>query len=395
MGSVDVVTKSVTHLTFSTNGGAGVVASRLNSALRSAGWDSRLVSALDTDLRSRPLALPKHTIAAAIDNYVIKAHDWNALISLVRDSVSHHSSKLLKTDLLHLHWVNGMFPIELLPVKKNTPVVWTLHDKNPFTGACHYAFGCEQFKKNCGECPAVNLPFQPLVKANFEKKLRGVSSWENLVVVSPSKWLASLAAQSPILKNREIHVIPNPIDPLFFTHESTRQESSSEVTFLIIAASLDDPIKNVHLAVETFSAIHREFPMSRLVLVGKGGEKFNNLTGVVLSGTKTPSEIGRILDESDFLLVPSLGENSPSVAYEAGARGVTPLVSNSGGLPEVVDRLGSGHVFNGPQELGHLMRSCAEKQISLSQRDALRRRARELVDPARVAKSYAKLYEAA
>ena len=83
--------------------------------------------------------------------------------------------------------------------------------------------------------------------------------------------------------------------------------------------------------------------------VGAGG---GSLTGanIVLEGLLAQAEIARLLAQSDVLIVPSLAENSPLVIPEAASQGCASLVANVGGMPELVDTLSCGGVFNSPAD---------------------------------------------
>ena len=395
MGSVDVVTKSVTHLTFSTAGGAGLVASRLSKALIAEGWNSQVASALDSDLKTKPLALPSHTIAAAVDNYVIKSSTWPSLISLERDEMTHKVARQQNSGVLHLHWVNGVLPLDRFSENGNGRIVWTLHDMNPFTGTCHHSFECKGYQGECSGCPAVRKPFQQLVSLHLRDKTRAVQTLENLRVVCPSDWLASRAMHSTVMKNCSISTILNPIDQIFFDVPITHKEERRTGRFVLVAAQLDDPIKDVALAIEGFSALHAQEPDAQLTLVGSGGHRFSAVPGVRLTGPLAPRELIDVLDTSDALIVSSQAENSPSVAYEAASRGVVPVVRKAGGLPEVVESLSEGVTFDNAATLTEALRSFMTKPVTGRQRERLIRKANALVDPATVAQSYIKLYGAA
>ena len=51
-------------------------------------------------------------------------------------------------DVIHLHWVAKLIDYTsfFASVPDQFPIVWTLHDMNPFTGGCHYAGDCMHFE---------------------------------------------------------------------------------------------------------------------------------------------------------------------------------------------------------------------------------------------------------
>ncbi len=54
-------------------------------------------------------------------------------------------------DIVHLHWINNFLRVEDIS-KINKPIIWSLHDMNPFTGGCHYDEECEGYMSNCKIC---------------------------------------------------------------------------------------------------------------------------------------------------------------------------------------------------------------------------------------------------
>jgi hypothetical protein len=52
--------------------------------------------------------------------------------------------QLPSCDVVNLHWIAHLVDYQAFfgAVPQHTPVVWTLHDMNPFTGGCHYDEGC-------------------------------------------------------------------------------------------------------------------------------------------------------------------------------------------------------------------------------------------------------------
>lgn len=392
------MTPSVRHLTFSTAGGAGKAATRISNAVSSRGWDSDVIAATDSNLKAEPFARPLLTLAAAIDNYVIREPQWDSLISLTRDAQTTKPLLPEGIDVFHLHWMNGLIPIANLPVGPDTPVVWTLHDKNPFTGVCHFAFGCMKFEDGCQACPAVRPLFQKTVTQHFEKKVHQVQQWKNLTVVSPSKFLADLAQKSAVFDNVEVHTILNPLDLEFFAPLSgsqAHQDKDRKIRLVVIAADLDDPIKNVSLAVASFLANPRNADKAELLLIGGGGTSFEGHPGISLLGELPAHRIVEVLDTADVLVVPSLGENSPSVVYEATARGVIPYVNDTGGLPEMVTNLQAGQVFDSEEALARLItQRASDPPITLDARQSLASKVRKLSHPDEVGKQYIELYEA-
>jgi hypothetical protein len=153
------VTKQVTHLSYSSAGGAGIVATRLSSAQKSLGWSAELLTGSASDLRAAPLEHPSVTLSAAVDEYLIKKPGFPSLFSSTRDQQHSLPQGLPPSDIYHLHWTNGLLNLGRASALRKTPVFWTLHDMNPFTGGCHHSFDCEGYTTDCSGCPAVRPLF--------------------------------------------------------------------------------------------------------------------------------------------------------------------------------------------------------------------------------------------
>jgi glycosyltransferase involved in cell wall biosynthesis len=391
------VPETITHVSFSSAGGAGSVARILSDEQRRRGQDSQLISVITSDLRKSPLSAPLHTMAAGIDEYIVKAADFSSPISVLRDQVNGLGIRdIAGVDIIHLHGINGAMRLEdLHSVPKHTRVVWTLHDMNPFTGACHYSLGCEGFKSSCSGCPAVKSVFYKRVSDLLTTKKEAVAKVPNLSVVSPSRWLAEEAKHSTVFASHSISVIPNPIDPIFLGENSAsaKTDETSSLRIIVVAKNLSDPVKQVDTAVRAF---HSAFPHkgnATLTLVGSGGKEFEG-EGVTLTGPLAKSDLAQAFAQSDVLIVPSKGENAPLVIGEAAASGCLPLVASVGGMGEMVSALQHGSVFENTEELVHHL--TALRQVSVASkrqlRAAIRRNAVLLYSPSAAATEYDKVY---
>ena len=366
----------------------------LSEAQRAAGHDSRHVWAIESTLWSEPLSAPAHTMAAGLDQFMIREKGFDAPISLVRDTLRWNLDAALEgADIIHLHNLNGLSRVGALvrtfPQKK---IVWTLHDMNPFTGACHYALGCTKYTQGCSSCPAVKLPFRGFGETSFERKLSDLDHVEKLQLVAPSSWLADAARNSSLMSRFPLSTIHNPLDPEFFSTGAKRP--TPLFAFVVVAQNLEDPVKNVSTAVEAFAEVRREHPEATMALVGRGGSAFAG-EGIELLGSLGRREITETLQSSQALVVPSLAENAPMVIAEAASQGCVALVRDAGGMPGMIKDLGAGQSFADLGELTGAMAGILSQKNSKSHasRQALTRRAQSLYSPEAVRKQYDKVYE--
>ena len=370
------------------------MAAILSEAQRAAGHDSQHLWAISSTLWSTPLAAPVHALAAGIDHFVIRDKDFDAPISVVRDEMRWKLRGALQSaDIIHLHNVNGLTRIgELSGAFPDKKIVWTLHDMNPFTGACHYALQCSKYTQDCSSCPAVKTPFRGLVKQSFLRKSTDFQEVKNLHLVAPSQWLADAAQGSRLMSRFPTTTINNPLDPLFFQNDAATASSVS--TFVVVAQNLEDPVKNVSTAVQAFADVKREHPAAPMALVGRGGSYFAG-EGIKLLGPLGRREVAATLRTAQAIVVPSTAENAPMVIAEAAAQGCVPIARAAGGIPEMIAALGAGQTFADSHELRSAMARVASREASrgLRARRALSVKAQALYSPEAVRKQYDKVYD--
>lgn len=106
-------------------------------------------------------------------------------------------------------------------------------------------------------------------------------------------------------------------------------------------------IKGMDMVVPAFAEIYKYHPSMRLLIVGDGSqrdfmEKQVQNAGlpkesVQFVGRQGQDKLQSFYDLIDILLMPSRSEGFGLTAIEGMARGCVPVVSNTGGLPEVVE----------------------------------------------------------
>ena len=146
----------VVHITHSASGGAGKAAYNLHVGLRAMGVDSLFLTARLDKAEPHTALLPAASPgadASATPDFHRAVAAWKALVDEYPERVRNYEMfsspegmlpRLREaipedTDILHLHWVSGIVPFDAPQTwLERLPVVWTLHDMNPFTGGCHF-----------------------------------------------------------------------------------------------------------------------------------------------------------------------------------------------------------------------------------------------------------------
>lgn len=341
----------VTHISYSTMGGAGRVAQTLVEAQKALGWDAELITVTDSNLWEHPLRNPVITAAAVIDNYVISNRSKPTPISLMRSKQSalgHLLPELKKKKNLHLHWMEGVLTIEEIAELANAGVniVWTLHDMAPFTGGCHHAFECFQFALNCSACPQAKPIFRGTVASRVREKINQKFALENIKFVAPSSWMLGKASKSRVLEKSKISLIGNPIHPAYFSPVTTRKRiNREEISFVVVANDLSDPNKNIEKLLDEFHRINNQ--NLRLGLIGKNASRLSSMRdNFSVHEPTTTSEMIQILDQYDVLISASSAESFSLVIAEAQARGLGVMVQAGSAGAELASDSEFGYVFD-------------------------------------------------
>jgi glycosyltransferase involved in cell wall biosynthesis len=226
------------------------------------------------------------------------------------------------------------------------PVVWTLHDMNPFTGGCHYSGPCDRYQARCGACPQLKTSEgdHDMTRGIWERKreIYGRIPPHRLTLVCPSRWLAHEARLSSLCREFDVRVIPNGIDlhdyhPVSQTHarEQLGLPPGARIV-LFVAEQIEDRRKGLGFLLEAFDAV-RNIPDLLLVTLGTSNNSL--LTGPRfrhLGSMATSAQLRVAYSAADVFVIPSLQDNLPNTLIESMACG-TPVVGfAAGGISEAV-----------------------------------------------------------
>lgn len=352
---------SVFHLnTNDINGGAARAAYRLHYGLRRIGVESSMYvrrkasqdDTVETHDTSPPLLqrirdrVVRRWLSSRFSTYADTRPKGLELFSQARTvDGTRVVQQVPEADVYNLHWINGF--IDPLPFFQNTqqPIVWTLHDMNPFTGGCHYNVGCRKFEDQCGACPQLGSDDDTdLSRTVWTRKRRAYQNAiqnNRLHIVAPSAWLADEAQRSSLFHDAPVRVIPNGLDASTFRPRDTEGfRSALEIpkahrVVLFVAQSTDNHRKGFDLLSDALSTLEGE----NITLLSIGG------TPPDLEVSAPHRHFGTIESNlllsvfyslADLFVIPSRQDNLPNTVLESMACG-TPVVGfEVGGIPDMV-----------------------------------------------------------
>jgi glycosyltransferase involved in cell wall biosynthesis len=271
--------------------------------------------------------------------------------SLFSDDRSPNNADVLgqlpPSDILNLHWVAEFIDYRefFRKIPARLPVVWTLHDMNPFTGGCHFDGGCGRFAERCGACPQLGSSDAEDFSAQVWKRKQGAFSSLNaqgVHLVTPSRWLQGEVSKSTLMSKFRCTVIPNALDTEQF---QPREQAAARkllgipadcAVILFLADWAGEKRKGFDLLVEALKPFRND---ARVYLLAAGRELPAHDLGpqLVTTGYLTgEKQLSWVYSAADVFVLPSLQDNLPNTALEALSCGVPIVGFDVGGIPEIV-----------------------------------------------------------
>ncbi|MDO9085548.1 MAG: glycosyltransferase [Anaerolineaceae bacterium] len=167
-------------------------------------------------------------------------------------------------------------------------------------------------------------------------------------VTCPSNFVARIITQE--YENLKIVTINHGIRYKHILENKRNYVDQDQITFGYAGSLLFH--KGVQVLIESFKKIHNEY--AKLVIYGSGKEDFvNKLKEIVgnderisFCGSYNEEQLGRIFQEIDVLIIPSICYESYSlVMHEALASNVPVITSNLGGMAERITDGVNGYIF--------------------------------------------------
>lgn len=252
-----------------------------------------------------------------------------------------------KPDVVHIHELHAYFvnhkPLLTYLKKKRIKVVWTFHCEYMYTGKCGHAYECENWKSECGNCPAIR-DYPKSFALDYTRKMfrdkKTLLEDMDFTIVTPSQWLADRVKMS-FLKDKDVVVIHNGIDAerIFYPRSQidiTQLKEKYGISGKKIVLSVAPDIMSESKGGKTVLEISKQFTGESIhfVLVGADTNETIGDNVTLIRRTANQDELALWYSAADVFLICSKRENFPTTCLEALCCG-TPIVGiDEGGTKE-------------------------------------------------------------
>lgn len=239
---------------------------------------------------------------------------------------------VLEADVVHLHWVQGFLNFDDFFDKVKKPIVWTLHDLNPFYGGFHHAMLREKYYND----------YQNLEEEFYAIKRSALSGRSNVTIVAISSQMHRLIAKHEFFKDKVIVDIFNGVDDKQFklldrqVVRSLLGISPKTKVFLFANRSLNDSQKGLDILCKAFESLSIEDGL--LVCLGEGTIPACNKIRVRQFKPVSDIEwLSQLYSVADFLVFPSFQEAFSLTTLEAMCCGTPVIMTPVSGSDDLIN----------------------------------------------------------
>lgn len=261
-------------------------------------------------------------------------------------------NKIDSAEVLFVHWVTNFvnfYDIKKIQDRTNCKVIFTLMDMAHLTGGCHYSNSCNNFKKNCNKCPALNYSsFLPEKQLNSKRQ---VSLSLNAEIISFSSQNYIDAKESKVFF-KKIHKLSLPSNSDIFKTISVFQNKDvkyfnilgSAFTLLNKRKGPDYFFKTLVLLDNLLDNKQIKLRVFHIDLDFESKHNFKNIIFEKFTFLSNQIKLSELYNKMDLIIFTSIADAAPQMIAEALMCG-TPVISfNVGNSKSIIENGIDGYV---------------------------------------------------
>tara|TARA_R110002096_G_scaffold256795_1_gene450101 strand:+ start:6565 stop:7830 length:1266 start_codon:yes stop_codon:yes gene_type:complete len=355
-------------------GGAGAACVRLHKTLLEKGVGSKLLlkhkpskniqeayydvainidSGLSSKFKSKANRLFKKLgFNAKSESSVINPRDTNLeMFSYPSSRFNLKSSQLFEeADIINLHWVSDFIDYKSFFKDMDKPIVWTIHDMNPFSGGEHYLEDYIGMDENGYPIKRVITEKElQLFSKIIDLKKEAMNNLNNLHIVTLCDWMTEEVKKSDVFKKANIHLIPNGIDSEIFKPKDFYKSREllnlplDKKVILFVSDALAKTRKGYSFLQKAFQLLEDEDVI--LCSIGDNANIVNENTQIVELGYIDNDELmSMAYSAADVFVIPSLMDNLPNTVIESIMCGTPVIGFPIGGIPDMIEDGVNGYI---------------------------------------------------
>ncbi len=341
----------ISHISTSdSDGGSAISAKRIHEKLLSKGYKSTLFVGDKKIVKDDICHLTNSPYLRKVDRFVdILLNKIGFQYSLIPSNFN-YNKKIFNSSIIQLYNIHGgYFQLSrLIELSKLAKIIWRLSDYWSMTGHCAYPDKCENWKKICTNCP--DLKTYPSIgidnTKNIWKRKKRIIQTIDIDIVVPTIKLLGHVKESPILKDKRVHLIPNGVNTNFFKpydKKIARSELNIPNKFSILFIShvaYNNYRKGTHILEKVMDKFRNNNNIQFLI-AGIHSSKWTNRgykNLITFDYNNNLEWKKKLYNSSDLIMIPSINENLPNVLLESMSCGVPSISNSSGGVNECVNK---------------------------------------------------------
>jgi glycosyltransferase involved in cell wall biosynthesis len=271
--------------------------------------------------------------------------------------------KDFKPDIVIILWFEYILDYkEVLKIKNELKceIVFIPFDMFNFTGGCRYTQSCENFKKECNNCPALGKKFANHAKNSYAERKKYLNNIKAKFIF-PSTFAKNFAFSTKIIDPNIIYEIINyptpslnknfPISNNSLLKKIKKRLTNKKIIFLG-AQDLREWRKGMHNFMNIISILktnHKGLFKNLLIIsAGKNASKIfsNYKENFIFFESLSLKNLYGLYQISDLIIIPSLQEWSSLMMSEASSLEKTIFAFKTGSSEDLIINNFNGYVFD-------------------------------------------------